>query len=263
MNYSLTIALFSLATILLVAAGCWELEEPPAWKEGTASDTDTDGDTDGDTDSDTDTDTDTDMDSDADSDTDTETDPCAQVCCYGYPNECDGSFDIWVYDPVGTCNNITGECIYNNEWQPCSSGMCQRGECVDDPCQGVSCYAPPAPYCSVDGKELWHWDGTLPAGEPVEDSGTCKCTYSIVQNPTSCGSGGCLNGKCVDDPCTGVICILPPASYCRSDTILVTYDQPQGGQTPGTCIDDGQCDYQKLKQEIQCDSGCKDGACLP
>ncbi|MFA4819454.1 MAG: Ig-like domain-containing protein [Candidatus Aenigmatarchaeota archaeon] len=70
------------------------------------------------------------------------------------------------------------------------------------------------------------------------------CNYAgVFEHYSNCGGKqvidtcqfGCLDGKCNPDPCAGVTCNSPPASYC-SGTSVVYYN------SPGTCSG-GSCGY--------------------
>ena len=85
-------------------------------------------------------------------------------------------------------------------------------ECIvpgTDPCDGITCNAPPADACEGNTALSYAQTGTCDAGD---------CTYTQTQ--TDCGgSATCEAGICVDnaDPCSGVVCNDIPDDYCTGD----------------------------------------------
>lgn len=94
---------------------------------------------------------------------------------------------------------------------------------LPDPCQGVACNAPPASYC-VDSKTLRSYlaSGVCTNGQCGYMSTDMTCAY------------GCQGGMCKPDPCTGVVCNLPPPATCIDATTTRHY-YPSGTCAGGTC----------------------------
>lgn len=166
-------------------------------------------------------------------------DPCASISCHHQSASfCVDDNVLRVFDGPGTCAD--GVCYYGFKNQVCPGG-CSNGQCVGDPCVGVSCDAPPAPHCQDPGT-LAHWDGTA----------NCTggwCTYGTT---TSSCSGPCEGGECKTDPCVGVFCLTPPPAHCEGDILLTP-------TAAGTCVA-GTCNYQY--SSTSCPHGCALGKCL-
>ena len=110
-----------------------------------------------------------------------------------------------------------------------------------NPCEGVTCNAPPANACA-DAENL----------RVYESVGTCdegECQYDVTVQPCP---GGCQNGACKDDPCIGVSCNTAPSPKCKDETFLTVYE------APGACHE-GTCSY--ASQDIPCTHGCVNNAC--
>lgn len=167
-------------------------------------------------------------------------DPCAGVNCNTPPaNTCADATNLTVYNPTGTCAG--GQCQYTSSATECAFG-CANDSCTGDPCVGVSCNSPPANYCA-DTTTLAVYDAP----------GSCdngSCAYSTH---TEFCANGCVNGACMGDPCAGVSCNSPPASFCSGANDLTVYD------TPGTCSD-GSCNYGNHTEF--CTFGCSGGSCM-
>lgn len=167
------------------------------------------------------------------------TNPCVGVTCSTPPkNHCADSATLAVYDVPGTCSG--GTCSYTTHTQYCAYG-CVADACKGDPCAGVACATPPASYCS-GANELTVYDapGTCNAGACSYGNHTAYCQY------------GCTNGACANDPCQGVSCATPPASYCTDASTLRSF------AAPGTCSK-GTCTYGSSDQT--CSHGCANGVC--
>ena len=166
-------------------------------------------------------------------------DPCLGVTCTVPPaSYCSGS-ELVVFEPGGRCDK--GACVYDSHREACANG-CDAGQCVDQPCVGVTCASPPASYC-VDGVTLRSFG-----------SGTCEqgtCVYAPTDETCE---AGCNAGQCAGDPCNGVLCNTPPPSACTGDGALRAWD----GQ-PGQCVDGG-CEYATFDQA--CGGGCDAGQCV-
>jgi hypothetical protein len=166
--------------------------------------------------------------------------PCEGVPCDTPPaNECDGP-DLKVYATVGTCDG--GACTYGASTESCPNG-CEGGACLGDPCIGVTCDSAPPPACA-DASTL-----DVPQEPGTCDGGVCGYSSVLVNCPF-----GCTAGQCKGDPCAGIMCKEPAASYC-SDA-----DHVRVRDLPGTCDpQDGQCDY--TTHDEYCAFGCTNGAC--
>jgi Cys-rich repeat protein len=165
---------------------------------------------------------------------------CENVTCNDPPaNTCADPGNLTVFQVPGTCDN--GTCTYLSSAVPCPDG-CTDGACDGDPCIGVTCATPPPNTCA-DGMHLTVHD----------PQGTCTdgtCGYASHDEPCP---NGCADDACNDDPCIGVTCTTPPASYCTTANDLRVFD------TPGTCTA-GQCGY-TFHSEF-CAYGCAAGACM-
>ncbi|HTP51464.1 MAG TPA: MopE-related protein [Anaeromyxobacteraceae bacterium] len=117
-----------------------------------------------------------------------------------------------------------GVCMSGCSLVLCPAGsVCSAGQCIPDPCAGVTC--PTGTFCRGDllGGVL---QGDCvrscayvecPSGETCSVDGFCQssgCAQTCGQNQI------CLNGSCVDDPCKAVTCAQ--GQVCQA----------------GTCIDD-------------------------
>ncbi|MBL8936491.1 MAG: hypothetical protein JNM69_18180 [Archangium sp.] len=166
--------------------------------------------------------------------------PCQGVTCSTPPVAvCTDASTLKSYAPNGTCNN--GGCRYAETLTTCQFG-CANGRCTNDPCAGVSCAQPPAPFCS-NATTLRTF-----STQGVCASGSCLYTPS----DTTCRFG-CLNGRCTNDPCQGVTCNQPPASACLNATTLRAFT------AAGVCSG-GSCLYSPV--DSTCQFGCAQGACV-
>lgn len=149
-------------------------------------------------------------------------DPCVGVTCSTPPaTVCMGSTRR-SYTAPGTCT--AGNCNYAPSDMVCPFG-CANGACVSDPCSGMTCTTPPASTC-FDAN-------TLRTFSPTGACASGTCTYAPMD--ITC-SFGCANGACVNDPCAGMSCTMPPAATCMG------MDQVRSYASPGTCAN-GTCSY--------------------
>ena len=151
-----------------------------------------------------------------------DTDPsCASTCSSPPPNACSDAKTLRAYVPKGTCAGSA--CTYARYDVLCAVA-CQVGACTgDDPCNGVTCVAPPRATC-VNATTLKSYSA----------AGTCSagaCSY--VSTNTAC-SKGCQAGACKGDPCAGVTCNQPPAPACLDATSRRSY-APVGSCGGGAC----------------------------
>jgi Cys-rich repeat protein len=168
-----------------------------------------------------------------------ETNPCVGVVCSTPPaNECASTTQLKVYSPSGTCDQ--GTCSYASSLTTCAFG-CSQGACAGDPCVGVTCSTPSKSYCS-DATHLTVYDlpGTCGAGSCVYPTHAEFCAF------------GCSGDVCNGDPCVGVTCNKPDASFCSGANELTVF------APTGTCAS-GKCSYAKTTQ--YCAFGCDAGAC--
>jgi hypothetical protein len=166
-------------------------------------------------------------------------DPCTSVVCANPPAAfCLTAEILRSFAAPGLC--AEGACTYPPIDTTCTDG-CSAGQCVGDPCEGVLCTTPPAPYCS-DELTLVHWDVTAECSEGI-------CQYGMVD--TVCGDG-CFEGLCFN-PCEAMICMTPPADHCAGNT-AITFE------APGSCVGDGFCEYPIM--ETECPGGCADAECI-
>jgi hypothetical protein len=173
--------------------------------------------------------------------------PCVGVSCFSpEPNQCDTDGSLLVWSSPGWCEQ--GDCVYASHTEPCASGLCESGICSAEPCQGVTCASPPEARCA-DGAMLQTYQSN---GKCEADTdGQPQCVYEDAL--LACASG-CAAGQCLDNPCAGVVCRIPPARYCQGDTLIV-YD------TVGRCQGAAGCVYGA--QPVTCGlGGCAGGRCV-
>ena len=179
--------------------------------------------------------------------------PCDGVTCDAAPAAfCDGRTAV-AYPTAGICD--AGTCNYQEVRTACvGANDCIDGACVAvDRCSGVSCDAPPAPFCR----------GTVATG--YDAAGSCEaatgnCSYNT--NETDCAASGlrCVSGTCQvlpGDPCAGVVCNAPIGATCDG-SIANTF---LGACNPRTRA----CEY-TTPTEIDCSATgleCVSGRCLP
>jgi hypothetical protein len=166
-------------------------------------------------------------------------DPCAgKVCNTPPPDDCSSGTQFKSYDKVGSCSN--GACTYTSHLVACT---CQNHACTTDPCEKVTCNAPPASVCK-DGDTVTKFAA----------SGTCEegsCSYTPTNSDCLFG---CASGACKSDPCSGVSCKSPPAATCKDAMTRTTF------ASTGTC-GAGKCSYKET--DTPCPFGCVDGSCQP
>lgn len=166
-------------------------------------------------------------------------DPCVGKTCSAPPaNTCADANHLTVYEVPGSCSN--GECSYATHLEYCGFG-CSNDVCDGDPCVGKTCNSPPANFCTdTTNLEAYTVPGTCSNGVCSYAHHEEFCTY------------GCLLGACQGDPCQGMTCTTPPASYCAGPNTLRKY------QLNGTCTN-GSCVYSST--DLACPFGCVNGAC--
>lgn len=149
------------------------------------------------------------------------TNPCAGISC---PDKCEGNFRQF----GGAC--AEGNCWYTSQY--CQFG-CVNGACNPDPCAGISCNSPPAPYCSGNDVISYNSPGTCSGG---------SCSYTRISTtcpPTSTtySANYCSNGNVFRNKIDTISFCSQYSNSCRS------YEQ----NTP------------ELVQT--CQYGCSNGAC--
>ena len=167
--------------------------------------------------------------------------PCVGVVCSSAPAPyCVDGATLRTFT-AGTCDE--GVCVHQPQDQICDNG-CNAGQCLDEPCSGVVCNAPPPSACESD-TQLRAWDGK---------PGVCVagfCQYGTLEHTCT---AGCVAGQCKGDPCVGVTCSTPPADHCASPSTLVQYPS-----AAGTC-QDGACSYEA--ETVVCPGACEAGKCV-
>ncbi len=155
---------------------------------------------------------------------------------------CDGDTRV-SYAPLALC--VDGTCEFAETRTNCGEdgGTCVDGACEDPeplPCDTITCDAPPETTC--DGNTIVSY------GDGVCDDAIDGCTLasgaegccSYPEQREDCAEGDvCSRGRCItpEDPCEGVACDTPPASFCDG-TEYVTYE------AAGTCDPDSlECGY--------------------
>ncbi len=166
--------------------------------------------------------------------------PCINITCNQPPaRHCNGQ-NLTVFDTTGRCDQ--GECVYGSQIIYCGDKGCHNGSCIDtDPCDGVVCNNPPASYC-VDNQNLLMFNRV----------GNCEdgaCIYNPM--PFMCPIE-CLGGQC-KDPCAGIMCDFPPATYCKDSTTLMHWNGMQG------MCEAGACRYNL--ESLTCAQSCSEGMC--
>jgi hypothetical protein len=169
-------------------------------------------------------------------------DPCDGVSCLNNPaGGCDGDTVFRFRDGVcvgGTCQFTRVEDNCASRGLECISGACES----NDPCFGVACNAPAAPYCIGATAVAETTPGTCAA-----EGGDAVCTYTeAIEDCALTDNFDCVEGQCVFiDPCIGVICPALDA-FCEEGTnVLVSY------LDVGECVD-GECDYTGLEERTDC-----------
>ena len=162
--------------------------------------------------------------------------PCSGITCNNPPmNYCNGN-NLINYNSQGTCSS--GVCSYGSTTLSCTYG-CANAQCKPNPCVGVTCNSPPQAYCSGSNRISYNNTGTCSLGTCSYTTASAFCQY------------GCSGGICVNNPCDGVVCNVPPASYCSGSTKVYYY-------SAGAC-NSGACSYTQLSQS--CQYGCTNGSC--
>ncbi len=177
--------------------------------------------------------------------------PCDGVVCATPPDSvCEGNVAVQ-YTPTGIC--VDGGCTYGPNRVDCAAdgGVCVSAACESvDLCAGVTCNAPPAPFCNGNERVTFASSGTC-------DAATGDCLYAATPFDCTENDEVCSGGACIAfDPCLGVVCPALPEPFCGGDFVY-TYGA-------GVCVL-GDCDYADSLIGIDCTlSGqtCAEGACV-
>jgi hypothetical protein len=154
---------------------------------------------------------------------------CAQDC--SLPSDCGAD---------ETCTE-NGRCIPDGE-----------GACTED----TECRTPPdGATTACEGNDLVTsgFVGTCAAGECAYEQSADAEVRVPCDNGCDPASNTC---NPPENPCAGVTCTEPPAAECKDADNLFTYAQV------GMCTNDGGtgvCNY--MRTEVNCPSGCENGAC--
>jgi hypothetical protein len=174
--------------------------------------------------------------------------PCAQRCTDLPAAECVDGQTLRTWTVADECKE---GCSYLPHDQACAGG-CAGGACVGGgpdlggtqptTCEGVTCNRPPSKTCA-DAQTL----------RIYETSGTCSDGVCSYPSRTEACAGGCANHACVNDPCQGVTCNMPPAARCLDANTLVV-PSPAGSCAGGTC--------RYAESYVTCPFGCDQNACI-
>lgn len=177
--------------------------------------------------------------------------PCPGGCVTPPAPFCRGDDRVVPVTP-GRCE--LGLCRYETETVqrcPDSGRVCRSGACVVDPCAGVACTTPDAPFCEGDVLQT-------PQAPGVCIEGVCTYATRVATDCNAVPEGICSGGACVvQQPCSVTGCPTRPFA-CDGDTIV-------GTTGPGICEDDGKCDYEAVFSSVACPEGtrCEGATCVP
>ncbi len=99
----------------------------------------------------------------------------------------------------------------------------------------------PAPTCR---------DGSTRITSRLRACDERTCQFLAIETPCA---NGCVDGRCVAEPCAGQTCDDAVAPVCLSDTTLRVRGRP------GFCNADGACGY--ISVDLACAGGCTNGVC--
>lgn len=178
---------------------------------------------------------------------------CVDDCFTPPAPICNGDV-LTSFSPLGACEE--DRCVYPPVTTDCAAqgGSCVGSACVlpEDPCEDVTCDAPPEATC--EGDTLVTWSET---GECNGETGECE----YVRTATDCIERNqiCSNARCIAaaDPCVDVVCEDEPEDTCEGNVAVRFNDA-------GVC-DDGDCVYSESAR-VDCDATggvCVRGRCTP
>lgn len=161
--------------------------------------------------------------------------PCAATSCDAVPAAiCADAFTRRVFTAPGTCDD--GICRFPFGDSFCPYG-CAAGDCVGDPCAGVTCDEPPADICVDAERQRTFGEGWCSAGDCRFPSVDVTCPYGCLggacaectpswQNVSTCG--------CTPTPCVNCTATLRQADGCGA-TREIACSVPAGG-CAHTCV---------------------------
>lgn len=175
------------------------------------------------------------------------TDPCIGVQCVSPPSpQCKDADTLTSYAAQGTCT--VGSCSYVAVSTECAYG-CSGGECLDNPCDTVTCDAP---------------------DECQQGPGTCapatgECSYPNKANDSPCSNVD--DNACTSDTCQAGVCKSGAAKSCPAPATCKT----QGACNPstGACSTPAAADHLSCGTNLECIGGscsctttsCPNGCC--
>ena len=204
--------------------------------------------------------------------------PLQGMICNDPPEpKCDGDKEIISYYPIGVATfNPDGEptCEYTEYHLTCENG-CKNRRCVREPCVGVFCSTPPAPYCSDrDNARMYtilgrcnddgtcrygsvsaasYWASAAEACEKHQETSDMTCKGDYSERHESEVDDMCKSGAPDEEAlCLVATCLTPPADFCLDGQTLYSYEHR------GYCKD-GACIYRG--EEIVCRDSCRGGRC--
>ena len=115
-------------------------------------------------------------------------DPCGQVVCDRPPgDQCANDETLVRYQADGSCDPVTGECLYSHTDVSCEHG-CRDGECLSGGlCDQVTCDDPPDDTCE-DDQTLRVYE---PSGSCDPDDGSCDYGFQLTPCEHGCSLGAC------------------------------------------------------------------------
>lgn len=210
------------------------------------------------------------------------------ACVPGTPVVCDDLNDC----TTDSCNELTGQCVYNNNQNPCDDGdlctvtdTCNAGactgnvvvcndsnDCTDDSCNsatGTCTFTPNVASCD---------DGDACTVADTCGNGACEGTVKTCNDGNSCTNDAC-------NPATGACVYINNTNSCSDNDLCTQNDVCTNGACKGTgvvcpaqdqCHEAGQCVpatgtcfYDKAPNNLPCQDGdactvndvCENGAC--
>ncbi|MBA2665261.1 MAG: lamin tail domain-containing protein [Bradymonadaceae bacterium] len=117
---------------------------------------------------------------------------CAGVVCNAPPSTSCAADDTTLnsYEPLGSCFEDTGACVYTLVAQACAHG-CEAGACVAGVCTDVVCDSVPANRCDANTAVVYAEAGTC-----RDSDGAATCSYPFSFDNCSYRQATCNNGAC-------------------------------------------------------------------